>query len=66
MKSLSFLLILLISVLSDPFAIKADKPENPNNDPDITLASNFLDNVNIPEKEDVGFPPYNDAKIFQT
>ena len=66
MKLLSILIILVIPVLSEPFATKADKPDNLNNDPDITLAINFLNNVIIPDKESVGFPPYNDAKIFQT
>jgi hypothetical protein len=66
MKTILILIVLCSMVIFDPFAPKAEKPENPNNDPDITLASNFLDNVIIPEKEDVGFPAYNNAKVFQT
>ena len=61
-----FIFLLLFSVSSNPFATKADKPENPDNDPDITLATNFLNNVVIPNNEDVGIVPYTDVKIFQT
>lgn len=58
---LSFMLLFI-----DPFAPKADKPNNTNNDPDIALAISFLDNVKIPDKERVGLPSYHDARVFQT
>jgi hypothetical protein len=61
-----FIFLLLFSVSTDPFATKAEMPKNPDNDPDITLASNFLKNVVIPDKEDVGIVPYKNARIFQT
>jgi len=63
---LIFVLIGLHFIIADPFAPKADKPGNPNNDADITLAITFLDNVIVPDKESVGLPPYGGAKIFQT
>ena len=65
MKS-SIIILLLLLVSADPFATIAEMPENPDNDPDITLASNFLKNVIVPDKEDVGILPYKDVKIFQT
>jgi hypothetical protein len=61
-----FIILLSFSVSIDPFATKADMPQNPDNDPDITLASNFLKNVVIPDKEDVKIVAYKDARIFQT
>jgi hypothetical protein len=65
MKSV-FIFLFLFSVSTEPFATKAEIPENPDNDPDIALASNFLNNVVIPDKEDVGILPYKDVRIFQT
>ena len=66
MKLITISILLLYLTTSDPFAPKTDKPQNPNNDPDIALANTFLENVAIPDKESVGFPAYTDAKIFQT
>jgi hypothetical protein len=66
MKTISFILLCFSVLISDPFAPKAEKPKNPNNDPDIALAITFLESVIVPDKESVGFPVYNDAKIFQT
>ena len=66
MKLLYILLLSFFAVLLDPFAPKADRPGNPNNDPDIALAISFLDNVKIPDEDRVGFPSYHDAKVFQT
>jgi len=66
MKTITISILLLFLVTSDPFAPKADKPQNPNKDADISLAITFLENVTIPEKESVGFPAYPDARIFQT
>ncbi len=64
-------LLILISIglrliIADPFAPKADKPDNPTNDADIALAISFLDNVIVPEQESVGFPACDGARIFQT
>jgi len=55
-----------ILLAGEPFASKIAIPENPDNDPDLTLAIAFLENVKIPEKETVGVPAYPEAKIFQT
>jgi hypothetical protein len=66
MKTITVSILLLLWVTSDPFAPKAERPQNPNNNADISLAITFLENVTIPEKESVGFPAYPDARIFQT
>lgn len=63
------LLILLINSLilaGEPFAPKADIPGNPNDDPDLALAIIYLENIEVPDQEEVGVPAYPDAKIFQT
>lgn len=50
----------------EPFASKVSTPENPENDPDLALAILFVENVKVPDKEEVGVAAYPEAKIFQT
>jgi hypothetical protein len=60
--------LIFCSILNagEPFAPKVEVPKNPNNDNDLTLAIAFLNDVIIPDKEEVGVPAYPEAKIFQT
>lgn len=65
MKSL-YIFLLFFPISSDLFARIAGIPENPVNDNDITIASNFFRNMVILNKDDVGIPPCTGVKIFQT
>jgi hypothetical protein len=66
--SFLFSSLILCSILfaEEPFAPVIEIPENPKNDPDLTLAIAFLNDVQVPDKDAVGVPAYPEAKIFQT
>ena len=66
--TISLLILFINSILfaGGPFAPKADIPSNPNDDPDLALAIIYLENIEVPDQEEVGVPAYPDAKIFQT
>ena len=55
-----------ILVAGEPFASKVSTPENPDNDPDLSLAIMIVENVKVPDNEEVGVAAYPEAKIFQT
>ena len=60
------LLILPFSIIAQPFAAKMDTPKNPTNDPEITLAIQILESIEIPDAKNIGVSAYPDARIFQT
>jgi hypothetical protein len=49
-----------------PFAPIADMPENPGNDAGVKEAVTILQNAKFLERDEVGLPPYPDAKEVQT
>jgi hypothetical protein len=54
------------SLFGQDFAPIALSPDNPNNDPDITLGINFIKNVKVPDKSEVGVSAYPGSQIIQT
>ena len=51
---------------AQPYAEVIETPENPNKDPEIALAIQLLNDIKVPDSEDVDIPAYPGARIFQT
>jgi len=60
------LLLISFSISAQPYAVKMDAPKNPTNDPEITLAIQILESVEILDTKNVGVSAYPNARIFQT
>lgn len=64
---ISFILFFTISsVYCQEFAPIAPIPENPDNDPDLSIGIAFLKSVEIPDKSVVGVSAYPNSQIIQT
>jgi len=51
---------------AQPFAPVAPIPDNPNNDPDLTLGIAFLKDVKVPDQSEIGMTAYPGSQIIQT